>query len=576
MTNKSLWYRSASKEYPLGHWKALPPDMEEENIILRNSQTGKVRCSFHCAWEDYTLEDEFSVKCSCGKISRGLIIPWVPEERLTKLEKNHGLIILTQANKNWRVSEKLRILKLNDKEKEKPYDDEGVPYDDFLYTFETDYKECTVFFRRRRIDRQSFNSKKCLKVPDLHWAFSVYFKGRKSKGRNGSSKTIYTACSVSGEKKSDLTVPLIIKQEFEKTTEKLVEAYAGKKIAVNKNFYHDLGLLLSAAYFPYEVNIAWVAKKMEFLNSLESDEPWLNRDNPNIYNNLCDKLGLKRFTKLRKLFDKNPQVLIWYKNLHDMGFRDINVISDILTLFEKTINIPEYQNLKNYAGYYYSFEYLELRKKAAEKMATFFFECIDEYKVYEENENPFIFFCDYSIRLRGERATWRALNREPGLNKTEMWDIAKQFSRYFKELKAEEREMVLKEGFTKNVHNTLSNIVRNLKQKNQVFTYTEEQKKLEDEIDGYKFILPVDSNTMHTLGSVMHNCVFSYWERVFEGSCTIVYAMHNDEYKACIEVTNKRRINQARSDYNGKLDEETGKVFQKWRKKNNLSLGLYY
>ena len=105
--------------------------------------------------------------------------------------------------------------------------------------------------------------------------------------------------------------------------------------------------------------------------------------------------------------------------------------------------------------------------------------------------------------------------------------------------------MVLKQGFTVNVHNTLSNIVRNLKEENQSFIYTEAQKKLEDEIDGYKFILPVDSNTMHTLGAVMHNCVFSYWERVFEGKCTIVYAMLNDQYKACIEVTapNKRTLN---------------------------------
>ena len=577
MINKRLWYRAASKEYPLGRWKNLPPDMEEENIILRNSQTGKVRCYFHCDWEDYTLENDFTVKCSCGKISHGLIIPWVPQKELTKIEQNHGLIILTKENASWRQNEKERILQLNQKEKERPYDDEGVCCDDFLYALETDYEECTAFFRRRTIDRKAFISKKNLKVPDLHSACSVYFRGRKSKARNGSAKILFTAFPDSNHNEAEWIIPGQINQEIEKTTESLVETFAGRKIAINKNLYSGLNLLRAAACFPYEVNVTKVAEEMGLMKSIQSDDPWIDRSNPDVYNELCGKLGLKTFTELRKLFDKNPHVLVWYKNLHDMGFRDINIISDLLCLFDKASNINEYKNIKNYNGWCYHPDYIELRIKAVEKMPTTFFECIDKYLVFEENENPYIFFCDYSIRLRGERATWRALNRQPGLGKYESQDIANQFSHFFKELKPEEREMVLKQGFTLNVHNTLSNIVMNLKQKNLIFNYTKEQKKFEDEIDGYKFILPVDSNTLHTLGSVMHNCVFSYSERVYKGKCTIVYAMFNEEYKACIEVTNKRIIKQARSDYNENLDEETEIVFTKWRMKNKLTYnGNYY
>ena len=575
MKNKRLWYRAASKEYPLGLWKNLPADMEEENIILRNSQTGKVRCAFHCDWEDYTLEDEFSVKCSCGKISHGLIIPWVPQKELTKIEQNHGLIILTKENASWRQEEKSRIIQLNQNERKIYLDDEGVCYDVFLYALETDYEECTAFFRRRSIDRKKIISKDSLKVPDLHWACSVYLKGRKSKARDGSTKTLFTAFPDHNHNEEEFIIPSLIHQEIEKTTEELVESFAGRKIALNKNLYRGLDLMRAAAIFPYEVNVTTVAEEMGFMKSIESDNPWLDRSNPDIYNELCGKLGLKTFTKLRKIFDKNPHVLIWYKNLSDMGFKDINVISDILCLFDKTVKINEYKDMKNYNGWIYSYEYRELREKAVSKMKTTFFECIDKYLLFEESENPYIFFCDYSIRLRGERATWRALNRQPVLGKYEMEDIASQFSRFFKELKPEEREMVLKQGFTVNVHNTLSNIVRNLKEENQSFIYTEAQKKLEDEIDGYKFILPVDSNTMHTLGAVMHNCVFSYWERVFEGKCTIVYAMLNDQYKACIEVSNKRVIKQARSDYNERLDEETEKAFDKWRKKKKLISGSY-
>lgn len=571
--SKILWYRAADKNSPFGIWKNLCPDMEEKAIILRNSQTGKIRCPVHCEWEDYSVIDEFNVKCSCGKEAHGLVIPWVPEKGLTKKPQNSGVLILTDKNRDWRRNEKYRIEQLNIKEKIAPCDEEGVSFDNYLFALETDLDECTVFFRSRTIDRMTFRTKKNLKVPEFHWACSAYFKGRKSKGRDGSAKIIYNAFELPKHSKQGLKLPEIINQELEAVTEKLVQTYVGKKILVNKDLYHGLDLLMAAANFPYEVNVTDAAKRMGFLDSIKTENPWLERDNPNVFNALCEKLDLPIFTEFRKLFDLNPLVLVWYKHLHDMGFRDINIISDILKLFYKSYNSREYEEYKQLSQRWAPFEQ---RKEIMQKLPTIFFIYLNKYDVFKENENSFIFFCEHSIELRGERATWRALNRGKDLDYQEREDIAKMFRRYYFDLKPEEKKMVLKQGFTKQVHDTLSKIVNNLKNKNFVFTYTEAQKLLEDEIDGYRFLLPPDSYTMHTVGSAMHNCVFSYWERVLEGACTIVYAMLNDEYKACIEINDKRAIIQARSDYNGPLDEETLKVFKKWVKKNTLLYFEFY
>ena len=98
--SKILWYRAADKNSPFGVWKNLCQDMEEEAFILRNSQTGKIRCPVHCEWEDYSVIDEFNIKCSCGKEVHGLLIPWVPEKGLTKKVGYSGREI-TELGKSW-------------------------------------------------------------------------------------------------------------------------------------------------------------------------------------------------------------------------------------------------------------------------------------------------------------------------------------------------------------------------------------------------------------------------------------------------------------------------------------------
>ena len=572
MTERKIWYRSASEEKPFGIWKNLPTGKYENRVILRHTQNGKIFCPYHSAWENYIPNDEFSITCERGKSIDCLLVPWIPQKERLEIPETRGVIILTKENLRAREEEQKRLLEENDKLQEFLEDEEGIIYDKFLIELETDFEKCECFLRGRLINRDVFLSSKnrCVKIPERYWAASFFLRGRKTKG----GKTIFVSATSFEENPHSpfivdgVAFPPFLNVEIEETAKRLVASFAGRSIHVDTSFYQNngYGLLTALSYFPYNVNIYETAISMGFLDSIKTENPWIDRTDPDIFNTLCKKLELQNFAEFRKKFPKNPHLIIWYKNLHDMGFRDVNVIADILRELEENRASEAYKEFDKVQD---GWTNQDLREKAASKLSTTFFECIDDYNVFEINNNPFIFFCGYSISLRGERATWNSLNKEPGLSKYEMKDIARMFSRYFTDLKSEEREMVLKDGFTRNVHNTLSNIIRSLKHENHVFEYTESQKRLIDEIDGFQFMLPVDSAAMHTLGSAMHNCVFSYWERVLVGDCTIVYAMKNDEYKACIEVS-RHRILQVRGDYNSALEGETAKAFKKWCKKHNL------
>ena len=106
--------------------------------------------------------------------------------------------------------------------------------------------------------------------------------------------------------------------------------------------------------------------------------------------------------------------------------------------------------------------------------------------------------------------------------------------------------------------------------KNITFKYSEEQKKLEDDIDGYSFRLPQTSYQLCEIGTSLHNCVASYTDNVQKKECTIVYATKNDEYKICIEVREKE-IFQERIDRNASPDEEEKIILQKWHERHSLT-----
>jgi hypothetical protein len=149
------------------------------------------------------------------------------------------------------------------------------------------------------------------------------------------------------------------------------------------------------------------------------------------------------------------------------------------------------------------------------------------------------------------------------------YDALKMFCKYFKHLSDVLKKDILEDGFTDFNHNALSTLVFRYENKNITFSYTPEEKKLEDNIQGYDFCLPENSYELCEIGNVLHNCVASYSESVKEKSCTIVYAKKYGEYKICIELRGKE-IFQERVDHNKAPDALEKEILDIWHQRHGL------
>ena len=264
------------------------------------------------------------------------------------------------------------------------------------------------------------------------------------------------------------------------------------------------------------------------------------RNDTKVLNHFLRKARIKNYRVLRKSFLERPLCLLAYMRLHDAGFKDIN-------LYNRVIESQENCDLIN------SFD-----------------------------RKPLVFFSKHCIRWRGELCAMNILLKkvygdDGEEDRFEKIDAMNMFCEYFKYVPKELREDILKDGFTKFNHDALSNISYQAKNKNMEiiyslllgFKYGLEQKKLEDDIDGYSFRLPKNSWQMSEIGTAMRNCVASYAERVQRGECTIVYAENGGECKICIEVRGNE-ILQERAIRNAKPNEEQMAALAKWHERHGL------
>lgn len=259
-----------------------------------------------------------------------------------------------------------------------------------------------------------------------------------------------------------------------------------------------------------------------------------NRKNTKVLNRFLRKAHIKNYRVLRKSFSVNPLCLISYMRLHDAGFKDIN-------LFNRVIESEEDIEFINFA-----------------------------------DRESLVFFCKKCIKNRGEIPTMNILLKkyydEDGV---EDWyeknDALGMFSMYYQYLPDELKKDIFEDGFTRFNHDALSNISYKIRNKKIVFKYTQNDLKLEDDIDGFSFRLPKDSYQLCEIGTSLHNCVASYADSVEKKDCLIVYAKKDDKYKFCIEVRGNK-IFQERTDYNSNPNEEEKVVLQKWHKRHGLQI----
>ena len=289
---------------------------------------------------------------------------------------------------------------------------------------------------------------------------------------------------------------------------------------------------------PCEPKLFVVLKNKEF-DSLNIRFKY-ERTDTEVLNKFLRKNHINGYRVLRKVYSEAPLILFTYIRLHAAGFRDVN-------LYNKVI-----QDSKNYNF------------------------------INDLPREAFIFFSRYCIKRRGEIATLNLLLKLIDQEKLDDNDFAfldrndafTMFHKYFRHIPKQLKKDILKDGFTQFNHDALSNLSYRLTSKKITFKYSEEERKLEDDIDGYSFRLPRNSNQLCEIGTSLHNCVASYADQISKKECTIIYVTKNDKYKICIEVRGKE-IFQERVDRNDCPDEEEERILQKWHEGHALTQHNY-
>ena len=284
---------------------------------------------------------------------------------------------------------------------------------------------------------------------------------------------------------------------------------------------------------PCEPRLFVILKNKEF-DSLKIKFKY-RRNDTKVLNKFLKKTHINGYRILRKAYAETPLILLTYRRLHDAGFRDVNLYNRII------------QNKENY---------------------TF---------INSLPREAFVFFSKYCIKHRGQLVTLNLILKQIERDDFDQDDFAfydqddafSMFQQYFHKIPKELKKDILKDGFTRFNHDALSNLSYQVSNKKIVFKYSEEQKNLEDEIDGYSFRLPQTSYQLCEIGTSLHNCVASYAETVQKNECTIVYATKDNNYKICIEVRGKEYI-QERIDRNAQPGDEEKIILQKWHERHGL------
>ena len=111
---------------------------------------------------------------------------------------------------------------------------------------------------------------------------------------------------------------------------------------------------------------------------------------------------------------------------------------------------------------------------------------------------------------------------------------------------------------------------------NQIIQYTDAEKQLEWKTGDYDFALPDDTDTLRRIGSQMSICVgHLYSKKAVEKRCTIVYALKNEKYQLCIELSKKSNnsfhLFQVSAFSNHKPKGRALAAFNKWLRVKNIA-----
>lgn len=293
--------------------------------------------------------------------------------------------------------------------------------------------------------------------------------------------------------------------------------WAERKVSANSN---EEGLIYAAAAteFPYEPNLYFLK-----LNNYECDFlEGISRENPEGFNILCKNLDITCFKTLRKLYLKNPDALLAYSILTKAGFKDKNVMMNILN----TVDLNRIIRIKE----------------------------------------DFICFMNEYLQKKPETSAAGFINKA---HSRYYFDTLNMFNEYRKHIAGPIVDDIIENGLTEYNHDVLAKLSQIIENDHIIFNYNDNDLKYECEIGEYKFIIPRRTEDLIQLGIDMKNCVASYCKNVIEKKSLMVCAEKNGEKKICIEIR-KNKVVQAFEKKNVMLSEESENVMWAWMDKYGL------
>lgn len=103
-------------------------------------------------------------------------------------------------------------------------------------------------------------------------------------------------------------------------------------------------------------------------------------------------------------------------------------------------------------------------------------------------------------------------------------------------------------------------------------------RKLEDEVDGYKFLLPREADDLVAESYQMRNCVRSYVSDVARGRTYIIFMRKKNKLSTSfvtIEVTPFYKLRQVKGKGNSEISVETAKIVEKWCRNKGIDSDCY-
>lgn len=332
-----------------------------------------------------------------------------------------------------------------------------------------------------------------------------------------------------------------------------------------------LGYMLS----PFNVNFYKISQHWG-LNPYDEDFASLSSgDTPNAENEMFGSLGIKPTKAIRKLYQKNPRSVICYAAAQDLGFTDVNIL-------QHSYSMDFYNFL---CAYMISFAGGDIQYMIR-----------DSLKIFARD----------MLAISDQKTVWNSIERtvknykELLINNYIVTDAINMYPPCSEHLTEREKKEIMREGFNEYTHDFIlrrrtelgqvtyeggkivANVIFPIEQQFLNLEYkageayktdetTKERVPVPDE-ERWCFYVARDSATLRKIGSEMSNCVgWGYKDAVYNRRATIVYALHHNQYKICIEVTPQFTIRQAFGPHNKALIDDAFDAFSEWCKEKHLS-----